>query len=55
MSPAAARHGPNTVTCVSLLPVSVGSAQGVMLVVGSDEFGTFEEHLKNMVLHLHLL
>jgi hypothetical protein len=26
------------------MPVFVGSAQGVMLVVGSDEFGTFEEH-----------
>lgn len=43
MSPAAARHGPNAATCVSLMPVFVGSAQGVMLVVGSGEFRTFEE------------
>jgi len=44
MSPAAACHGPNAATCVSLMPVFVGSAQGVMLVVGSGEFRTFEEH-----------
>jgi len=44
MSPAAARHGPNAATCVSLMPVFVGSAQGVMLVVGSGKFRTFEEH-----------
>jgi len=45
MSPAAARHSPNTVTCVSLMPVFVGSAQGVMLVVGSHDFRTFVEHV----------
>lgn len=55
VSPAAACHGPNTATCVSLMPVFVGSVQGVMLVVGSGEFRTLEEHLKNMVLQLHLL
>lgn len=44
MSPASACHSPNTVTCMSLMPVFVGSAQGIMLVAGSGEFRTFEEH-----------
>jgi len=44
MSPAAVRHSPNAATCVSLMPVFVWSAQGVMLVVGSSEFRTLEEH-----------